>query len=69
MDSMLASHEAALRHLLVGVDDAAPESVAAWLAVATRHLFGNLTTKSQVKNTNEDARGGREKRDLSAALL
>ncbi|OEL21551.1 hypothetical protein BAE44_0017430 [Dichanthelium oligosanthes] len=55
MDSALASHEAALRHLLVGVDDAVPESMAAWLAVAARRLSGSLTIKSQVKNTNEDS--------------
>ncbi|CAL5034424.1 unnamed protein product [Urochloa decumbens] len=44
----LSAHQAALRHLLVGVDDAGPESVGAWLRFAARRLSGGLILRNRV---------------------
>ncbi|TKW30883.1 hypothetical protein SEVIR_2G067300v4 [Setaria viridis] len=55
--SALLAHEAALSCLDVGAEDAAPESVAAWLPVAARRLSGSLVFTNRVpgkKNANED---------------
>ncbi|CAM0150573.1 unnamed protein product [Urochloa decumbens] len=56
--SALASHEASLRHLLVGFDAAAaaPDSAAAWLPLAARRLSGRLTIQNRIKS--ESAYGG-----------
>ncbi|XP_034579129.1 F-box/FBD/LRR-repeat protein At2g04230-like [Setaria viridis] len=61
IESALKAHEAALSCLDVVTEDAAPESVAAWLPLAARRLSGSLTFTNRVpekKNANE----GGEKR-------
>ncbi|CAO2205643.1 unnamed protein product [Urochloa humidicola] len=53
-----ASHEADLRYLLIGVRDAAPESVAAWLPAAARRLRGRFVFQNRVARSGSDDEGG-----------
>jgi hypothetical protein len=54
-DAALAAHGADLRYLLVGTQDAAPESVAAWLPVAARRLSGVVAFSNRNLARGSDA--------------
>ncbi|RLM85319.1 hypothetical protein C2845_PM04G01420 [Panicum miliaceum] len=53
----LVTHEAALSCLDVGAEDAAPESVAAWLPVAARRLSGSLVFTNRVPGESANDAG------------
>ena len=55
MASALAAHEADLRNLDVTTQDAARETVAAWLRVAARRLSGSLVFTNQAPGNGRDS--------------
>nr|CAB3451767.1 unnamed protein product [Digitaria exilis] len=59
--SALLAHEAPLTCLDVGGEDAAPESVAAWLPTAARRLSGSLVFTNRVPGLKNDLDAGEER--------
>nr|CAB3451766.1 unnamed protein product [Digitaria exilis] len=60
--SALLAHEAPLTCLDVRAEDAAAESVAAWLPVAARRLYGSLVFTNRVPEENDDLDAAGEER-------